>query len=167
MNRLTYTTWIRIDGNDFYALWSCNDEAYFVLNAEGKLPVFDSISKCMKYAELNNIRCEDQFPILHDLDAVDYWLRKPSAANIDCKSFLNFWNLTTDLRTALNALIVTQEDSTRSDIYDKVFWGSNLDVLTPPGESFNPHWSESDITDLVAVLSDGLDLFKKTMVSNK
>jgi hypothetical protein len=44
-------------------------------------------------------------------------------------------------------------------IYDKLFWGNNLPLITPEGERYLPEWSADEVQSLAQILASGLDLF--------
>jgi hypothetical protein len=44
--------------------------------------------------------------------------------------------------------------------YDKLFWGNNLPVVTPPGEFYVPAWSDEELAELHRILSDGMRLIR-------
>jgi hypothetical protein len=67
---------------------------------------------------------------------------------------LNTWNILTDIARSLSLPMHGAKESL--DVYDKLFWGSNIPAVTPEGQKFTPDWSASEIAALVRVLSSGL-----------
>ena len=45
-------------------------------------------------------------------------------------------------------------------VYDKLFFGNNLPAMTPPGEHYDPTWSDAEIRILCSVIAAGLHLFR-------
>jgi len=39
-------------------------------------------------------------------------------------------------------------------------WGNNIPSLTPPGKRYDPVWSPEEVTQLVEVLTAGIDMFR-------
>ncbi len=45
-------------------------------------------------------------------------------------------------------------------IYDKLFWGCNLPIVTPEGEHYHPAWTKRELTIMHDVPGSGLKLFQ-------
>jgi len=96
----------------------------------------------------------------YDFDRLRSWCRQPSAAGIDYSAFLNAWNFFDDLAGLHDnpgtAYARLSRGAGRG--YDKLFWGSNLPSVTPPGEWFTPSWGADELDSIRRVLEAGLGL---------
>ena len=95
-----------------------------------------------------------------DLDIVERWLATARKTNVDCETFLNAWNLFSDLATTVQGRTAHVDGQRESRIYDKLFWGNNISVLTPPGKHYQPIWSKSEVGRMRNVLATGMLLFR-------
>jgi hypothetical protein len=94
-----------------------------------------------------------------DLDALARWLSAPTPEAIDCVLFLNAWNLFAEVASATGATIEPDRDANLG-VYDKLFWGRNIEPMTPPGEHYEPAWDDEEVTQLADVLGHGLRLVR-------
>ena len=125
------------------------------------IPVFRSESALALYARAKNIEIVNEEPLLHDLDLIKEWLRQPDR-HIDCRAFLAAWNLFTDVANGIAmAFTGRQKDKLTRRIYDKLFFGNNLPAVTPPNEYYIPQWSAAEQARVVAVMTQGLQLFER------
>ena len=159
-----------LDDRVIYILWATDEAPHdyepdeVVLNESGDMPVFADIYALRSFAERHGLAMADDWeshPLR--LDVVDDWLRNPSD-DIDCPTFLNTWNLFSDLATSLNGRRSHIDDRQYMDIYDKVFFGNNLPPVTPPGEYYVPAWSDDEIAVFVELFSEWLAKFRSLMV---
>ena len=95
-----------------------------------------------------------------DLDALERWLASARKTTVDCEMFLNAWNLFSDLACTVHDGPTYIDGKKRSCIYHKLFWGTNIPVLTPPGKHYEPLWSKSEVGRMRNVLGAGMRLFR-------
>ena len=87
--------------------------------------------------------------------------RDPSTEGVDCPAFMNAWNLFGDVAASVGLNFQSLESPDAGAVYDKLFWGCNRSVVTPPGERYVPQWSAGEVWALASVLREGLNLFAR------
>ena len=94
-----------------------------IVDAEGFIPSFASNVRLRAYAERNHYALEEEAPIPHDLDWVDFWTKAPDA-QIDCDKTLAAWNLFSDVAHSAPGpgVLFERLDAQSVNIYKKVFW---------------------------------------------
>ena len=160
-----YTLWFRLWQTDKYLIWvqSENDSVYLTDNLY--TPVFNNEKSLKKYAQSQNLKIDDESPILHNLDLAKHWLTRPHP-NFDCLEFLAAWNLFTDVaRSVRRGFSGNKKDPLTDKVYDKLFVGNNHPATTlPDNETYEPEWTTSEIKKLAEVMTEGLQLLGNAMV---
>ena len=151
-----YAVWYRLDETDRYLLWW--SEGVFV-TANQRVPVFQSLHRLRTFAERQGIAPRDADPRPFDLDQITHWLARPEPATIDCPTFLNAWNLFDNIALGVDSAFPPDEVDWL-DAYHRLFHGSNLPAITPPGEHFTPTWDCDDVAVIAIVLTNGLALMR-------
>lgn len=159
MTQAHYTLRYRLDQRTCYLLWYSNDGDGVVVDASGHIPVFSAQADLRAYAVMHALTITQEQPILHNLDAVTNWLRRKRPTQPDCNAFLGAWNLLADVSNSVGGSFDPDKERT-VHLYRKLFWGSNLPVMTPPGEHFEPHWSGKEYQEMREVLRGDLSLFR-------
>jgi hypothetical protein len=160
MTRIYYRLWYRLDHIDGYLIWFSNDEDGVVTQPDGIIPSFRDQEALDAYANLHRLDLDAMEPLVHDLDGLAQWLRRPLSAEIDLDAFLTAWNLFGDLAISVNCHFDRDRKRTQQ-VYEKLFWGNNLPAVTPPGKQYTPHWSDDELLLMREILQYGLLLFRK------
>ena len=158
MARKHYQVQYRLDGADSYLIWFSNDPDGVIVEKDGLVATFRTLSALCAYAARWGLAFEDEPPSAYDLDAVEHWLRQPDLGTVDCQLFLDCWNLFGDIAASRGCAAFEQSSRAAGAVYDKLFWGNNLPPVTPPGEWYVPAWSDVEIADLHRILSEGMTL---------
>ncbi len=149
-----------LDGNDRYLIWYTNDVDGVWLD-NGKIPVFHKQNLLLEYASNHHIGIEPEEPCLHDLDKVSRWLNHPNISSVDCKGFSAAWNLFTDVSSSVRGNF--DPDKRKTDkVYQKIFWALNLPSMTPKEKQYEPKWTKKEVEIMREVLTQGLELFRKS-----
>lgn len=160
-----FACWFRLDKLDQYLIWISGDPDSVLLN-DRRIPVFTSETALAQYARSKNVTIVSEEPILHDLDAVEQWLRATDEV-VNCLELLSAWNLFMDVSYALNTPFQGNRDysdtrpTLRDTVYDKLFYGNNVFKLTPGGEYYMPAWTDQERTKIAEVITDGLTIFRR------
>jgi hypothetical protein len=156
----------RLHGALKYLIWIGGDRDAVVVDDNGSVPTFTSVDSLRVYARSKHYSLEREEPAVHNLDWVASWCANP-ASPINCNAALEAWNLFSDLARSVGAAgqRFARLDLQATKIYRELFLGSNLPVITPPGESYTPKWSSSDLHELMEVLRTGLNLFQASIFS--
>lgn len=165
MIRQYYIYLLHLDGQDLHTLWCTNDFDCIHINEDGKISAFRVASDLISYANRLGIVIQPDEPATLNLDLIQDWLRKPTA-NIDPVTFLNAWNLLTDVRSGINQRNMDREDKQHLGLYGKLFCGNNLPTITPPGEHYTPIWSNAEVEELYCLLAPALSEFRDLLAIN-
>lgn len=161
MARTYYQLLYRLEGVEALLLWYSNGSDGVATGADNRVPSFKTAADLLAYSEARGLLVADEQPALHDLDAVAAWLAEPQGDTVACSDFLAAWNLFGDIARScpqFSASFADRDKQLRM-VYEKLFWGSNLPSVTPPGEHYTPEWSRDEVTDIRQILQDGLDMF--------
>jgi hypothetical protein len=152
--RLHYIVMFRLDGSDRFAVWYTDDVDGVLLDEAKLVATFPSPGAVKAYAANLGLELVEEAPEVYDFDRIAAWIAEPRAAGIDCSMMLNAWNMLADTASSLSCRLFEPRGSKL--VYDKLFRGNNLEVVTPPGEHYEPTWSDEDVAVLAGVLSAGL-----------
>jgi hypothetical protein len=84
---------------------------------------------------------------------------------LDCDLILNFWNTIGDVAKSLGIEFYGNErNSILNTIYDKLFFGNNLPVVTPEGKSYHPLWEFGEIQEIRKVIQDGIRIVNDALL---
>lgn len=142
-----------------YLIWTSNGEDGVVVDDAGFVPVFKDAQAVQAYADGSGYKLESEEPILHDLDWVAAWVNEPQAP-ILCNEALAAWNLFSDVARSVHEGAFGPLDSRFPEVYNKLFWGSNLPSMTPEGRHYDPEWLPEERRALAQVLGAGLEMFR-------
>lgn len=156
--RLHYATVFRLDGSDRFLVWYTDDVDGVLLDESKRIATFRSPSAVQAYMENLGLNLVDGTPEVYDFDRIAGWVEEPGAESIDCVGMLNAWNVLADTTNTLSCKLF--EPRGANLVYDKLFWGNDLEVLTPPGEHYEPMWSAAEVGILAGVLSAGLSALR-------
>ncbi len=156
-----YKLWYRLDEKDSYLIWFTGDVDGVFLDSHGRVPAFRSEVELDNYAVARKVAVVSGEVILHDLDKVLQWLKKPDRVDPDCDQTLAAWNMFDDVFRSLGKAF-SSKTPLENKVYDKLFYGNNLPAITPEGEHYEPAWSSQEI----ALISQAMELgFKQFRVS--
>jgi hypothetical protein len=162
MSKTYYRLLYRLDGTDRFLIWFSNEEDGVFTEAPGRVLSFATEASLLSFARRHNLPMDLEEPILHDLDTVQRWLDDPQTDAVDCEKTLAAWNLFIDVASSVpvEGAAFVRADSELRPIYEQVFWGNNLQAVTPEEEHYGPVWTEEDIGRLASLLSSGFELFR-------
>ena len=154
-------TWYRLDGQVAGLLSIVSDMDGVVVDSNGSVLSFTTRVALLAYAAeigVNLLASEDDpITLAIDLDKVG-----DRSLDIECQTFSDAWNLFTDVAASVGELFdVHHPESNR--LYDKLFWGCNLPSVTPAGKWYSPIWSAEELTQLHALMSVGLNIFRSSV----
>lgn len=164
MSREYYSLWFRLDNLDSYLIWfeGENELDGVVVDGNAKVPCFHNNEDLISYAVSSNLSVATDSTILHNIDIVSAWLERKNET-VDCKNFLEAWNLFEDVSQSVNGNFDINRRLTLN-IYEKLFWGNNIPVVTPDGESYDPIWTKREVKIIREVLAVGLSLFREKII---
>jgi hypothetical protein len=156
--RLHYTIVFRLDGSDRCLIWYTDDVDGVLLDESKLIATFRNPGDVQAYMANLGLDLVEGPPEVYDLDRIAGWVAEPGAEGIDCVRMLNAWNVLADTASTLSCKLF--EPRGANLVYDKLFWGNNLEALTPSGEHFEPTWSTAEVAILAGVLSAGLSALR-------
>lgn len=168
-SKLYYPCWCRLDRRECYFIWYSfydgGDKDGVVLDASGKIAVFDSPDELSNYAVVKSLLLEQEEPAQYNWDILRNRIREIKHhprrnTAIDCEAFLGAWNLFADASRSLN--VPFDGDSRRMNLLcDKLFWGTNPPALTPVGRFYVPIWTKHERIIIADTLAQGLQTFRE------
>lgn len=156
----SYTLWIQFRGQRIGLVWQTEvgtseveGDTDCVLVQDGRII---SVSTAVEYAAVAqqfDLELEDGTEELHNLDELERLLELPVSDEI-CDKLLNAWNLFGDIARSVGASL---EDSGPETFkcYDKLFYGTNLERITPAGEHYSPDFTDEERLLIAEVFNRG------------
>jgi hypothetical protein len=163
--RRHYLCRVRLNGTVTFVFWYSGDRDGFVRDDAGRLQVVRTPEAATADARARGMLLESEESPDYDFDRIRAWCAAPDRAGIDCSAFLNAWNFLDDLaglHTGADTLY-TRLSRAAAECYDKLFWGNNLPMVTPPGERFDPVWRVRELNEIRRVLKAGLRLLESEL----
>jgi hypothetical protein len=161
-----YITELHLDNQVKYLIWVLDEVDRFITNPKTKelrLLTFSKKDSLFDFAQKNGLAIEEDEPAKYDFDIIENWVKNPTGI-IDCKEFLNAWNLFTDVVTTLGIEFKgNKKEKVRNRIYDKLFFGNNIPAITPEGQEYTPKWTKREITKLAEIMNEGLIVLRKSL----
>lgn len=162
MSRIYYPVRYLLDNTTRYFLWysdDAGDEADgVVVDQDKSVLVFQTPIALAEYAHAHELLPLAEEDGLHNFDVIRKSLKRKRPGQIDCNAFLTGWNMFGDISASVGGGFDPDRAQTQK-IYRKLFWGSNLPAVTPPGKHFEPRWSRADIRLMRQILGEGLTMF--------
>jgi hypothetical protein len=157
----------KLNGQDHVLIWYTGRgkemEDGLLIDKAGFLLVFKSVQQAHEYAGANKLMVGDPEAVCYDLDELASWLDHPNN-ELDCVEALNLWNLFSDVAASVSFSSPFRNlDRARPTIYEKIFAGNNLPVMTPPGRHYEPTWSQDEMRHIAEVMATGWELFKSAL----
>src|SRR5439155_7104299 len=116
---------LRFDGRRVVFLWFTNDRDGVEHLPSGAIATFPDPRTASDYAQAQGLPVASEPIVWYDLERISHWCDEPSAAGIDCRAFLDAWNLLGDLPADAESLF-RAIDRRGTPIYDKLFFGTKL-----------------------------------------
>lgn len=148
-----------INEQNLYTLWY-TDDTDGVISENSKVICFGNLNDAKKYAENMQFYMTDYDISVYNLDIISKWTRKPTS-DIDCKIFLDWWNMFDDLSKSIGISYTGNFDVRDTvNIYNKLFYGSNVSAVRGDGEVYMPVWTKEELEQLKNILENGISLLK-------
>jgi hypothetical protein len=157
-----YPYGFRLDNQEHLVVWFTADaEPDGVVVTDGRLVAHSDLDGLYDYARLRGLQLVDDAELNWvDLDAIAFWTVVGDEIEPDCVELLDAWNLFADVARSLG--VPLREGSEVLDhVYDKIFWGNNLKMMTPPCESSEPSWSDEELVLIRETMTRGLALVRQ------
>ena len=146
-------------GEIFYVIWYEDEEDGFMVK-EQKLVLFHSIEKAKSFSEKEKIFLEKEivsYDFTKVIDTADH-----ISNSEDCRILFNTWNFFSDLARTLNEKFIGDLDEEQIlKIYDKLFYGCNLEVINEGEEEYSPCFDDDERKKMILILENGLSLLDR------
>lgn len=154
-----YPLALKADGRILFLMWVSDDWALDrVLADAGRVISFTDEESAREYALAEHLPLAPQEEAhLHDFDSAVRWLEAGGEA--DCRLILDVWNLAGDVARGVSEAF-EDRGGALDEVYDKLFFGSNLPSMTPPGEQYQPEWAEEELSLLRARIETAAGLIR-------
>lgn len=139
-----YITNLRYRGQLRFFIWYMDvigSERDGVLTDAGRVLTFKNENELYMYAAKKRINVIDNRNYsLWDNNIRSHF--KYSDTTEDCRYFNSLWNIVNDINNSIGRVTIAERRFKHIDrIYRKMFWGNNLEALTPEGEEFIPFFN--------------------------
>lgn len=157
--RMSYPHWIQFQGHRLGLVWQTDDEAGDEGDSDGVLLHKSQIvwartqEDFLELARQSNITLEAGNEATQNLDGIEELLQLPASEDT-CTHLLNAWNLLADIARSVNASL-DDRGPEADKCYDKLFYGTNLPSITPPGEDYSPHFDDYEQRVITEILDRG------------
>lgn len=138
---------------EYYTFWYTDDIDGFVTDQDGKIKSFSTKREAMAFAK------EKEFSLY--AGTCEYIIapsiyRKKNLKNIDCKRYLNYWNIFSDVAHSVNhQFLGDNREGIIQRIYEKLFYGCNL-LVRDDEKHYVPKWSKKERRWIAKVMKDGI-----------
>ncbi|MDO3412230.1 hypothetical protein QWJ34_20875 [Saccharibacillus sp. CPCC 101409] len=148
-----------IDGRLHWCIWYMDDKDGFLVEG-GRLKQMESEEALGTYFRSNGWAYKDRDICMVWADQLrEEFKRIQETRTVDCACFLNFWNMVGDIAHTLTFDFYGDKDEV-TPTYDKVFYGTNPEVLRGDGEWYTPAWDDEELEELEDVFRDGLKVLR-------
>jgi hypothetical protein len=154
-----YPLWVRFQGRLLGLVWQTDSgdavdaDTDAVLVQDGKVAAAGSAGGLRALGVRHGITLEDDDDDPLELDGLGDLLELPPSDEL-CARLLNAWNLYGDIARSVGCSL-DDRGPVAGNCYDKLFYGCNLESITPAGEHYAPVFSEDEKDMIREVLNRG------------
>lgn len=146
----------------YYAVLACENDVDMVFRPEDGFPLFGRYSGLRLGLKEASLSVNGGAKYLVDVQrGVDSTRPKMGVARI--RNILDAWDCLEELTESLR-IPLKSHGNVANKIYDKLFWGLNLPSVTPAGKSYEPIWSEWELSRMKEILTSGATLVSLAIV---
>jgi hypothetical protein len=151
-------------GKTIFFIWYTGEEATAdgFITAEHKIVVFNQMLSAENFAKNHMIQLEQDVTTYHIVD-IDNLVDKINNLHIaeNCRLLLKTWNIVSDMAKSIGTKYIgDSDDELTRGIYEKLFYGSNLSVITQQMEQYHPTFDVEETELCVSIFKQGLDLLE-------
>jgi hypothetical protein len=164
MDKHYYICEFRLDGKISYVIWYSGEQDGILMRQENVVIALNSLEYILAYTQEKSISVVDESIPVYDFNFISSWCIQPSPAQIDCKEFLNIWNMFTDLASSIgNHSQFCTADVGINNLYDKLFYGNNLPSSNLTQKLYKPSWSQDEADAIANLFVKGLKDLRSVM----
>ena len=136
-----------------YIIWISDEIDGVLLNTESKIVSFNTEHSLRQHLTNMGLEFTGDTTVL-DIGYIQQWLVNP-VANVNYNTFLNSWNLFTDISSSLGIQFLgDKKEVVRNSVYDKLFDSAGPFIEENPDMIFN----NRQIAVLAEVMKNGISL---------
>lgn len=159
---IKYFTFVFIIKNTkHYSIWYSDEDDGFIIESS-KIKTFCNMDEMKCYARDNNYELETEYTEMQFDTAINIATKKNiENEDINCKYLLDFWNIVSDIANSVGDVFIGDtREGTINSIYNKLFYGNNLEAIKKNGEDFIPTWNKYEKNELLNVTNDGIRILR-------
>ncbi|MGL3806141.1 hypothetical protein ACSYDW_08600 [Paeniglutamicibacter sp. R2-26] len=162
--KISYPHWVQFRGQALGLVWQTDDgtqevegDTDGVLVDNDRVVVVRAPEEFSVVADQYGLSLEEDSGDVQKLDGLERLLELPTSDDL-CAQVLNAWNLFDDIARSVGPALESRSPSLDT-CYDKLFWGNNLESVTPAGEHYSPYFSDVERRLIADVLDRGRMIF--------
>ncbi len=105
----------------------------------------------------------DAYVEKYDFNSIYKWCLSDDP-NIDCDIVLNIWNILDDIFKSIQ-VVFKGATSDFDEIYDKLFYGNNLECINETNEQYYPIFTNEEISNIKSMLNDSFYVVERSLHS--
>ena len=128
---------------NWFLIWYSDDVDGVVANGN-RISIFENIDQVVGFAKDNGIVLEEGLTILNIIDITNLTEKTRNVMlSYNCKELFDIWNILGDIAMSTNdKFIGNSDDEVTRDVYEKLFYGSNLRIINRDMEEYHPMFDE-------------------------
>jgi hypothetical protein len=144
---------------ELFLIWYSDDIDGFVVNGN-KILNFNSREDAIRFAEKNKIELNESITVF-DFANMDSKITNTHVSE-NCRVLFDIWNLFGDISNSTNQnFIGNSDDEVTRVVYEKLFYGINLKVITKDMDEYHPKLDEEEREKCLAIFQNGLELLNQ------
>jgi len=145
---------------DLFYIWMTDEVCDRFIAEQGRLLHFESRGQLSRYCAEQKISLIDERAVMEILPEVKLLALLKRRKTVEfCRVFLDMWNLAVDIQNSFEKRNPYLNGCQR--LYDKIFWGSNLEVFSDENDSvYVPQFSRRERRLIRDVARRIYDLFE-------
>jgi hypothetical protein len=156
-NHCYYICEFRLDRKISYVIWYSSEQDGILMGQENKVIALNSFELMIAYTQENNLPVVDESVPVFEFDLIVSWCIHPNPNQIDCRKFLDIWNVFADLALSIGTHSqFGAADVDMGNLYDKLFYGNNLPAINLTDNLYEPNWSQDEACEIANLFVKGL-----------
>lgn len=149
---------------DLFSIWYANDDDAdgFIVH-KNRISVFKSSQEAISFAKNSGLVLEQGITTFDIIDIINIIEKiKNVMLSENCHELFDIWNIFGDIAKSTNEKFIgNSDDELTRDVYEKLFYGSNLRVITQDMEEYHPMFDEEETELCISIFRNGLDILDK------
>lgn len=152
-SREYYILWYRLGTVNSCLIWYSNEEDGVFVDEGSFVPSFRDVNALLEYAGCRGVSVDTEGAVRLNLDVLERWLKEREDGLIELGRAAR--GIFSRMCRVLSAGGFDPDRKLTQKIYEKLFWGCNLQASPPAGKQYHPAWTKQEIMIMHDVLSSG------------